>query len=688
MRYQTRPEHEPEGDPCDKCGLKASQHRKRHRAEKRREFFRKYNSERTEQGTIAVDGEGVTLPGGEHVYVYMAASDATRDLGSISDPNGLSSVRIFDFLVSLPQDRLKVGYGLGYDKTLWIRDLPDESIWLLARPEQRQTFDPKRHQFTNPYSIEWGEYRVNAIHKRFTVRKGRRACTVWDFLGFFQRTFVRSLQDWNIGTKEELDRIQAMKDQRGDFANLSSEQVQAYCRAECRLMAQLADTLIQAHRDADLTLRSYYGAGSTASVLLDRYDGRSQKATIPDEMQTPVQKAFFGGRFEISRIGPVEGEVHQYDIASAYPHVISKLPCFKCGTWRLVKEPTQGQLEGERAALVRYHLNEISDNSIHSVSSAYGIERASAHPWGPLPFRRHDGNIIYPQTGNGWVWRNEYLAAQRFSPHIVTSEAWIYYSDCECGPPFANFTEEFKRRIEWGKAGKGQVLKLGMNSCYGKRAQNTGAQTYRCMVSAGIITSDTRARLLDAIRIASNPSKVLSVATDGILTTEPLPLEATEKVLGGWEHSTMSKGVFMLRPGFEFSLALDNVKSVKARGAGKGVVIAQRQQILEQWERDPGKVFTLGGRTLFRGMKTSVTKSADGYTRKDYARWLPRPMDISYAPTPKRPYADDAWNLHTWVLDPKEESSSYNRGVSALVEALRMLRAEEDEQPDSIFEEV
>lgn len=683
MRYVARYEHAPEGDPCLQCGRNAASHRKRKRV--RTTYFQGYNAGRTKLGCVAIDGEGVTLPDGRHIYVYMAAADGERDLGDIANPTGLSSKQIFDFLCSLPQDRLKVGYGLGYDKTLWIRDLPDDMIWILARPELRQTVK-KNGKPGQPHALEWDEYKINLVHKRFTIRKGKRACTVWDFLGFFQRTFVKSLSDWEIGSKEELARIQDMKDQRGNFSALTAEQVQAYCRSECRLMAQLADKLIQSHRDANLTLRSYYGAGSTASVLLDRYHAREEIVQTPEAMADPVQRAFFGGRFEISRIGPVKGVIHQYDIASAYPYAMSQLPCFRCGKWELQKRPSARVLEISRAALVHYNLSQDSTPT-HSVSSAYGVELASPKPWAPLPFRRSDGNIVFPQTGKGWVWKDEYLSAQRFSANTSCTEAWIYQTDCGCPPPFAGFVEEFARRIEWGKSGKGQVMKLGLNSCYGKRAQRTGARTYRCMVSAGNITSITRARLLDAIQSCPDRSQILSVATDGLLSLAPLPLEATEKVFGGWEYSTMSKGVFMLRPGFEFSLALSDTGSVKARGAGKGVVTAQREQILEQWDRAPGSVFTLGGRTLFRGMKTSITRSSQGYKRRDYAAWKEQPMDISYAPTPKRPYADSDWRLHTWALDANEESSAYDRSSAALSVALREMKDMEGEQPDAVGED-
>jgi hypothetical protein len=326
------------------------------------------------------------------------------------------------------------------------------------------------------------------------------------------------------------------------------------------------------------------------------------------------------------------------------------------------------------------------------VASSYGPGIACADPWGPLPFRRTDGNIIYPAGGGrGWVWGSEFLSAQRFSPHIECLGAWLYRTECDCGNPFSGFDQEFKRRVAWGKSGKGQVLKLGMNSCYGKRAQRTGSAGYRCMISAGMITSMTRARLLDAIQSIPDRSKILSVATDGLLSLEPLPLPCAQgKVLGAWEPSKMTVGVFMIRPGFEFSLNLGDEKSVKARGAGKKVVLDRRKQIVDAWHERPGQPFSFAERILFRGWKTSITRdSKRRYTRKDYGKWVPMPLEISYAPTPKRPYADENWNLHTWIIDDGDESSAYDgNDVSDIAEGLRQLGDVEDEQPDSISEEI
>lgn len=662
-----RPEHQPSGDPCSKCGLPEYKHRKRRQ---RSEYYRNYDRE---SSTVAIDGEGVTIDG-KHRYTYLAASTATKDLGAIHNPDGLETTAIFDFLLSLPKRSLKVGYGLGYDKTLWVRDMPNSMIWALARPERRM-------RDGRPVPIRWEGYRVNMIHRRFTVGRGERTCTVWDFIGFFQRTFVRSLKDWGVGTAEELERIQAMKDQRGNFAELSTEDVHAYCRAECRLMAQLADRLIEAHHAADLSLRSYYGAGSTASVLLDRYGARSQRATFPDAMLGPVDCAFFGGRFEVARIGPVSNHVHGYDIASAYPHVISQLPCFEHGKWTYGK-PRQDELEGADAALCQYRLP-LSDSCISPVTSAYGIELASTMSWGPLPFRRKDGNIVYPvSSGGGWVWRDEFLAAQKFADNVEIVSAWLYHTDCDCGRPFAGFEGEFAKRLAWGKEGRGQVLKLGMNSCYGKRAQRTGSMVYRCMVAAGIITSTTRARLLALMTL--DREAVLSVATDGLMASRKLPVETASKVLGCWEYKSMPSGVFMLRPGFEFSLGFkdEDSESVKARGAGKKIVAQHRRQIIEQWERSPAESFTLTGRSLFRGLKTSITASRRGWKRKNYGQWVDAPFVISYAPTPKRPAMTADYRLLTWALDDSEQSAPYKGGDSALIKALQDLRTIEDEQPD------
>src|SRR5208282_6672187 len=101
--------------------------------------------------------------------------------------------------------------------------------------------------------------------------------------------------------------------------------------------------------------------------------------------------------------------------------------------------------------------------------------RVEPHPdacqaWGPLPHRLPDGNILFPvQSAGGWAWQDEVLAAIRLHPGVCILEAWTWRQSCSHDPPFAKRIEElYQRRLSWGKAVRGRVLRLGLNSCYGK----------------------------------------------------------------------------------------------------------------------------------------------------------------------------------------------------------------------------
>ena len=63
----------------------------------------------------------------------------------------------------------------------------------------------------------------------------------------------------------------------------------------------LGQQLITAHADVGLPLRSYFGPGSTANVMLGELGAKRVK--VPQGMRRAVDCAFFGGRFEHSTVG-------------------------------------------------------------------------------------------------------------------------------------------------------------------------------------------------------------------------------------------------------------------------------------------------------------------------------------------------------------------------------------------------
>jgi len=653
---------------------------------------------------IGIDGEGQGRR--EHLYKFLAAAD---EAGTSWQCEGrgkggrLTSEQCFDFLLSLPNRALVFGFSFFYDLTKWFEDLPARAIYLLVHEEERERLVDGKVLFR---PVRWRNYYLNYMNRRFTVatwkwdhqtgrRKITRRRTVWDVFGFFQSKFTKALTDWSVGTKAELEHLARMKDKRQDFDRLPWDEVKAYCLLECRRLAILGRSLISAHEDAGLRLRSYFGAGSTASVLLKTFGVRELRGEIPEAMREAVACSFFGGRFENSVLGPVERPCHNHDISSAYPYHATRLPCLVHGRWERLQGSglTEQRLLRARLALVRWKIGRTS----------------GPEAWGPLPVRKADGTIAFPLSApeGGWTWRDEFVAARLMTPTVEAREAWVYDTDCDCRP-FGRLPWYYLERLKIGKEGKGIVFKLGPNSVYGKLAQSKGLfPPYQSWVWAGNITSGCRAQLLRAIASAADPWSVLMVATDGIWSTEKLQLPAPEdtgtsdaidpkdgkkKPLGGWEHKEFPRGVFCVRPGIYFPLAPteDEMDKVRARGLGRSVLYEQWQRVVDAHASGRAGV-RIKGRARFVGAKTGIRWSgARGAERSpDYGRWVKHAVDVTFDPRPKRrPEIGSGGRLVPWErFDvPSFPYDDAIKGPEARLLALAKRMAEE--QPDADYGEV
>lgn len=683
-------EHESLGDPCKRCWLPKSQHRpsrKRKRAAKRdkRRGRGKHHLTKEPKVFIGIDGEGVGRK--DHRYVMMArASIGGRRAKHVEAEEGgrLSTIQCLDFILACPKDATVFAFAFNYDLTHILRDLDNDSLYKLLRPQLRlPKNDPRPRHKRFPLPIRWNGYSLNFLSRKFVVEKGDRRTVIWDIFAFFQSKFVKALRNWKIGTPEELDRMEGMKDKRGDFDQLESKSVLEYCFDECAKLAELAKKMIQAHKDAGITLRSYYGAGSTASALLKSWGIDEHKRKTPRPMESAVACAFFGGRFENSVIGTIKGPVYGYDISSAYPYAITFLPCLQCGKWSHTTRLKRVEKAG--AAVVRYSLPE--------TKNPY---------WGPFPFRLSDGSIAFPsRSGGGWVWKDEFLSGLRLFPKVRFHEAWVYESDCD-HQPFADVPRLYRERLRIGKEGPGWVFKLGPNSLYGKTAQSVGADPpFQCWIWAGMTTSQCRSQILDLMAQHKSLKSVKMIATDGLYTTEeietPLPRETgtaglypnddgelVSKPLGGWEKTTNDKGMFAARPGIYFPLGAtkDEIKKVRARGIGRAEMFAQSEKVMNAFNAGDPSV-KLGNVTRFLGAKNTITKAAGSFNRSpDFGQWKTRELELSFDPLPKRDKIHQSGRLRLRKF-PGAESHPYdpaNRSVEAL--ALQSVSQELEQQPD------
>ena len=647
-----------------------------------------------ERTYVGIDGEGVGRD--PHRYTLLAWSDKTgTDFETLEDKRGLSTVACLEFLLAIPKRCKPFAFAFGYDLTKILTDLSDRALYYLFRPELRRgVYGPK--------PVLWNRYLLNLQGTKFTLTRMPRVgekknrvpkVVIWDVFKFFQSKFTKALETWKIAEADDIAAIEAMKNKRGSFSLEERGEIRKYCLSECREMARLAETLVTAHREAGLELKSFYGAGSTASVMLKSMGIDKMNRAAPEEMQDAVGRAFFGGRFEHSIIGEVKGEVWGYDISSAYPYQTTFLPCLEHGFWR----QTKNELEAKkaRAALVHYEF---------ARSIPYDA------PWGPFPWRDAHGSITFPyESDGGWVWRDEFFMGKKCFPKEVRFvEAWVLDSACKCPRPFRDIPRHYMQRLRWGKEGKGIVLKLGVNSVYGKLAQSLGeAPPFQCWIWAGMITSGTRAQILELLYLHKNRRNMLAVATDGVYTRERLDLKRAlpkktgmegwvEKPLGGWEEKHYPRGLFFMRPGIYFPLegTEKEMAETRARGIGKATMRESIKLMTEAWMNGAPHV-QLPNVQRFHGAKTSITISGvksgkETFTRsKKYGEWDIKEILLSFSPLPKRnPPLLDKYTLPLRSMKGEGLSSVYKKSKSMTKEKIDGLRVQDEvsEQPDGVLD--
>lgn len=662
-----RPRHAPTGDIC-RCGVAASLH-KRDRSPHKPGHSAKI--------IYGIDGEGQGRK--DHRYILLAASDESGKRERYIEGDNLSTVECLEFLLKIPANAKCFAYAFNYDLTKILKDLDNKSLFLLFRPELRGYDEHIRA----PKPVIWSNYALNLQSTKFVVESAGIRVVVWDIWKFYQCSFVKSLTDWKIAPEEHIDRISSMKDQRSEFDKLDRPAIRNYCFEECRYLSTLARNLIKAHDDAGLKLRNYYGAGSTGGALLKKMKIDQKRRYPLAKMVQPVASSFFGGRFENSVIGEIKGPIHSYDISSAYPYRLRFLPCLEHASWRRTRDSSL--LSNFKAALVRYVLSEGLPLNI---------------PWCPLPYRLLDGTITFPRvSGGGWVWREEFLAAQKLFPQVQFKEAWLLDSNCAC-EPFKNITECYLERCRIGKEGAGIIFKLGPNSCYGKLAQSVGHKPpFQCWIWASMVTSGCRAQLLELLGLHKVHANVLSMATDGIYSREaiecPKPLDtgtdSTGKPLGGWEHKIVEKGVFFARPGIYFPLdpTESEIQTVRGRGLGRKILFDSWQRIVEAWQKGHETV-EVANVVRFCGAKSSISvrdleTEPEFFRAKTYGQWVNKTVTLSLSALPKRG-AITGQRLTVRDMPVNQMSMPYARGLTAPEsQELKQLELEANEQPDGEY---
>lgn len=500
----------------------------------RQRAFREFDSVKPFAGC---DGEGAgTDEFGRQLYLLFRMGERELYTGS-----HLSTEELLDFICDHPEDEILVGFSFGYDVTMILRDMSPEQQARLFQPKDMGS-GKSRYTWFKEYDVEYlpkqyfrvrrMQWKLDSNGERRRVSAGK-ARTIFETFGFFQKSFVKCITEFDVGTKEGRERIIANKARRSDFAEITQEE-REYCKLECEYLAELMERLREYCDAAAIKPRTWNGAGKLASALhkrekTPRADSQTLQ-TIPRGVLDFANMAYYGGRFEITRTGMIDAKVYEYDIRSAYPDAMRLLPCLECGRWHKAKGK-----ELERAAL-----------AVASVKFNHP-DLGNGYMCG-FPVRSREGYLYWPLQGAGVYWTPEIEAAKKLGAIVEYQEGWIYEKRCQCHA-FDWVEPLFDYRRSIGSKGPGYPIKLAINSLYGKLAQRKGNGAYANMVWAGLITAYTRAKLMSAIALA--PGRIVMAATDGIYSLDPLPLDLGER-LGQWECEELD-GLFIVQPGLYWS---------------------------------------------------------------------------------------------------------------------------------------
>jgi hypothetical protein len=546
---------------------------------------------------VGVDGEGINVfvvnADGEcwkeHRYVLFGVGES-----QIQDVTGLKWHQIFAHLYTQYQPGVAyVGFFLGYDFTQTFKTLPEGRAAMLLTSEGRAK---RKHKIggKHPHPVEYMGWQFDILgNKRLRIRPKDCSCSVatckcdhrpWMYVcdvgSFFQTSFLKVIdpKGWAEGTAvvttEEYETIKAGKEARST-AVLDND-MRRYNRLENEVLARVMKMLDKGFHEIGVHLPpgKWFGPGQAAQTWLRNIGAPTRDniaISVPGWFFEAARMSYFGGWFEIMMHGFIPGESHEYDINSAYPGIIAKLPCLLHGTY------SNG--EGLPSLLAAEREGDISlvYARVWSPSMPHGNSKQYI---GGMLHRDSIGRILRPKATQGWYWWHEVKAAQRAGlvkrfnsrgkQQIIK---WVKYSPCDCPPPMRSIANLYLKRLEVGKTSPlGKGCKLVYNSAYGKFAQSVGEPMFANPIYASLITAGCRTMILDAIATHPKGRKdVGMVATDAVYFLTPHPGLPISEKLGDWDY-TSRLNLTLFKPGVYWDdstrdrIRAGSAASFKARG--------------------------------------------------------------------------------------------------------------------------
>jgi len=415
-------------------------------------------------------------------------------------------------------------YNIDFDIAAIIKYLPEKEL----------------KQLISLNRVEYKDYQINYVPKKaFTIRRNKKVWRYFDLWQYYRLGLDKAVKQY-INASEGKDPIDRKK--LGEDAKYwlkHKDAIIKYCIKDAYLTQKLGELMQKKLNDIGISFDMPYSTGTISVRYFSQY--YEFPRFTPTDWNKYAYLSYFGGRFEVTRKGVIDYVIVQ-DINSAYPYQISNLLDIDKGVWQKSSK-----------------IDEDADIGFYKIV----IEKSPDHPIQPFSFR-DNGLVYYPQFNNiiHYCTLDELLfALDNYDDlEIRVLDGWNFYAREEVYP-FENIKEiyEHRKRIKKEDPVMQLVLKIIMNSLYGKAAEKTEgvyevdpdeADDFLYFgeyvpvssqlkpgkvfnpVYASLITARTRVMLLEeAIKY---PDYVVAMFTDSLISTKPLIRPTSQ--LGGWDN--------------------------------------------------------------------------------------------------------------------------------------------------------
>ena len=369
-------------------------------------------------------------------------------------------------------------------------------------------------------------------NKSLAIRKGHHSTIFFDIAQYYHASLANAYQS-TIGVLPE--NYLEFKNKRSQFSpsyyDSHRNQVRDYCIQDCIYTKQLAKHWINLFHDAFLFYPSrWISSGYLAEkVLINNSVDVPIFGASPKDIQDFAYRCYFGGRFEILKRGYI-GTAYLYDINSAYPYALTKLPDITKGTW-------------------------IKRKSIHKDAKVGFFKIRAKIPdckyVPPFAFRK-DHTVLFPSGTFETYCTLDELKGCDDSSYYKILESYQFIAESETYP-FRDFVNKmYQKRMVLKHQGNSLELpfKIILNSIYGKTGQKIRGRIGNMFnpIVFSFITGFARAQLYKFTRQNRLEKQVVSFATDSICTTERLDVDS--ETLGAFSFDKSADDVFYLQNGF------------------------------------------------------------------------------------------------------------------------------------------